>query len=131
MPAVPLVLTILYVFVLICCTIVSVLCIKDGLVAFGSIFVGFAVVSVIVLYDIANYESQYEWVLTHKPTCTEETVECLTEQIEWVHDSILTASKLNPERVRIINTVNSNDSTHILLLKNNLNNLRNQNKKEN
>ena len=107
------------------------MCIKDGFVDFGSIFVGFAVVSVIVLYNIANCESQYEWVLQNKPTCTEETVECLTEQIEWVNDSITTASKLNPERVKIINTVNSNDSTHILLLKNNLNNLRNQNKKEN
>ena len=84
-----------------------------------------------MLYKIANYESQYDWVLQHKPTCTEESVECLTEQIDWVHDSITTASKLTPERLKIINTLNSNDSAHILLLKNDLNYLRNQNKKEN
>jgi hypothetical protein len=84
-----------------------------------------------MLYTIANYESQYEWVLQNKPTCTEESVECLSAQIDWVHDSITTASKLTPERLKIINIVNSNDSAYILLLKTNLNYLRNQNKKEN
>ena len=115
----------------ICCIAMTVCCVKYGYTAFVGVFVSYAIIGVIMLYSIANYESQYEWVLQNKPTCTEETVECLTEQIEWVNDSITTASKLNPERVRIINTVNSNDSTHILLLKNNLNDLRNQNKKEN
>ena len=115
----------------ICCIVMSVFCLKAGYPAFVGFFVSYAIIGVILLYNIANYESQYEWVLQNKPTCTEETVECLTEQIEWVNDSITTASKLNPERVKIINSVNSNDSTHILLLKNNLNDLRNQNKKEN
>lgn len=113
------------------CIVMSVYCLKYGYPAFGGVFVCFTILSVIVLYKIANYESQYKWVLQHKPTCTEETVECLTEQIDWVHDSITTASKLTPERLKIINTLNSNDSAYILLLKNDLNYLRNHNKKEN
>lgn len=115
----------------ICYIVMSVYCLKYGYPAFGGVFVCFTILSVIVLYKTANYESQYEWVLQHKPTCTEESVECLTEQLDWVHDSITTASKLKPERLKIINTVNSNDSAHILLLKNDLNYLRNHNKKEN
>ena len=126
-----LVLSCILAILVICCIVMSVFCLKAGYPAFVGFFVSYTIIGVILLYNIANYESQYEWVLQNKPTCTEETVECLTEQIEWVNDSITTASKLNPERVRIINTVNSNDSTHILLLKNNLNDLRNQNKKEN
>ena len=104
----------------------SVFCLKAGYPAFVGFFVSYTIIGVILFYNIANYESQYEWVLQNKPTCTEETVECLTKQIEWVNDSITTASKLKPERLKIINTVNSNDSTHILFLKNNLNDLRNQ-----
>src|SRR5574344_1459846 len=113
------------------CIAMLVCCIKDGYPVFGSVFVCFTILSIIMLYMIANYESQYKWVLQHKPTCTEESVECLYAQIDWVHDSITTASKLTPERLKIINAVNSNDSAHIRLLKNNLNYLRNQNKKEN
>lgn len=115
----------------ICCIAMSVCYVKSGYPAFGGVFVCFTILSVIMLYKIANYESQYKWVLQHKPTCTEESVECLTEQLDWVHDSITTASKLTPERLKIINTLNSNDSAHILLLKNDLNYLRNQNKQEN
>lgn len=126
-----LVLSCILAILVICCIVMSVFCLKAGYPAFVGVFVSYTIIGVILLYNIANYESQYEWVLQNKPTCTEETVECLTEQIEWVNDSILTASRLTPERVRIINNANSNDSTHILLLKNNLNDLRNQNKKEN
>lgn len=126
-----LVLSCILAILVICCIVMSVFCLKAGYPAFVGVFVSYTIIGVILLYNIANYESQYEWVLQNKPTCTEETVECLTEQIEWVNDSITIASKLNPERVKIINSVNSNDSTHILLLKNNLNDLRNQNKKEN
>jgi hypothetical protein len=131
MPTVPLVLSIILALVLIFCIILSVWCIKNGLVALGSIFVGFAVVSTIMLYEIVNYESQYKWVLKNKPKCTEETVKCLSDQLEWVHDSIVTASRLTPDRVRIINEVNTNDSTHIRILKESLEHLRNHNKKEN
>lgn len=113
------------------CIAMSVCCLTHGYPVFGGVFVCFTILSIIMLYKIANYESQYDWVLQHKPTCTEESVECLTEQLDWVHDSITTASKLTPERLKIINTLNSNDSAHILLLKNDLNYLRNQNKKEN
>ena len=126
-----LVLSCILAILVICCIAMTVCCVKAGYPAFVGVFVSYTIIGVILLYNIANYESQYEWVLQNKPTCTEETVECLTEQIEWVNDSITIASKLNPERVKIINSVNSNDSTHILLLKNNLNDLRNQNKKEN
>lgn len=113
------------------CIAMSVYCVNYGYPAFGGIYVCFTILGVIMLYKIANYESQYEWVLQNKPTCTEESVECLSAQLDWVHDSITTASKLTPERLKIINAVNSNDSTHIRLLKNDLNYLRNQNKKEN
>lgn len=125
------VLSIILAIQVICCIAMSVYCVKYGYPAFGGVFVCFTILGVIMLYKIANYESQYDWVLQHKPTCTEESVECLTEQIDWVHDSITTASKLTPERLKIINIVNSNDSAYIRLLKNNLNYLRNQNKKEN
>lgn len=131
MPTILLVLSCILAILVICFIVMSVFCLKAGYPAFVGVFVSYTIIGVILLYNIANYESQYEWVLQNKPTCTEETVECLTEQIEWVNDSITIASKLNPERVKIINSVNSNDSTHILLLKNNLNDLRNQNKKEN
>ena len=117
--------------IVICCIAMLVCCITNGYPAFGCVFACYIIISVSMLYKITNYESRYEWVLLHKPTCTEETVECLTEQIEWVNDSITTASKLKPERVRVINIVNSNDFAHILLLKNNLNDLRNHNKEEN
>lgn len=130
MPTVLLVLSIILAIYVISCIVMSVCCVKDGYPAFGCVFVCFIILSVIMLYKIANYESQYEWVLQNKPTCTEESVECLSAQIDWVHDSIATASKLTPERLKIINTLNSNDSAHILLLKNDLNYLRNQNKKE-
>lgn len=131
MPTVPLVLSCILVLLIICCIVMSVCCVKDNYPVCGGIFAGFVILSVIMLYKIANYESQYEWVLKNKPKCTEETVKCLTDQLEWVHDSITTASKLTPERLRIISTVNSNDSAHIQLLKYNLNLLRNSNKKEN
>lgn len=126
-----LVLSSILAILVICCIVISVFCLKAGYQAFVGVFVSYAIIGVILLYTIANYESQYELVLRNKPTCTEETVECLTKHLEWVHDSITTASKLTPERLKIINAVNSNDSAHILLLKNNLNYLRNQNKKEN
>lgn len=131
MPIVLLVLSSILAIYVIWCIAMSVCFVKDGYPVFGSVFVCFTILSIIMLYKIANYESQYVWVLQHKPTCTEESVECLTEQIDWVHDSITTASKLTPERLKIINAVNSNDSAHIRLLKNDLNYLRNQNKKEN
>lgn len=126
-----LVLSIILAINVICCIAMLVCCIKYGYPAFGCVFACYIIIGVIMLYTIANYESQYEWVLQNKPTCTEESVECLTEHIDWVHDSITTASKLTPERLKIINTLNSNDSAHIRLLKNDLNYLRNQNKKEN
>lgn len=131
MPTVPLVLSCLLVLLILFCIVLSICCVKDTYPVCGGIFAGLAILSTIMLYNIANYESQYEWVLQNKPTCTEETVKCLTDQLEWVHDSIKTASRLSPERVRIINTVNSSDSAHIQLLKANLNYLRNHNKKEN
>lgn len=126
-----LVLSIILAIYVIWCIAMSVYCVKDGYPEFGCVFVCFTILSAIMLYKIANYETQYEWVLQHKPTCIEESVECLTEHLDWVHDSITTASKLTPERLKIINAVNSNDSAYILLLKNDLNYLRNQNKKEN
>lgn len=131
MPTILLVLSIILAILVICCIAMLVFCIKDGYPAFGCVFACYIIISVIMLYTIANYESQYEWVLQNKPMCTEESVECLSAQIDWVHDSITTASKLTPERLKIINIVNSNDSAYILLLKTNLNYLRNQNKKEN
>lgn len=130
MPTVLLVLSIILAIFAIYCIVMSVCCVNYGYTAFGGIYVCFTILGVIMLYKIANYESQYEWVLQNKPTCTEESVECLSAQIDWVNDSITAASKLTPERLKIINTVNSNDSAHILLLKNDLNYLRNQNKKE-
>lgn len=131
MPTIPLVLSIILAIVILACSIFSVCCLKDELLVFAGVFAGFAIVSTIMLYSIANYESQYEWVIKNKPKCTEETVKCLTDQLEWVHDSILTASRLSPERVRIIDDANSSDSIHIQLLKANLEHLRNHNKKEN
>lgn len=131
MPTVLLVLSIILAIHVLYCIVMSVYCLTYGYPVFGCVFVCFTILSVIMLYKIANYESQYDWVLQHKPTCTEESVECLTEQLDWVHDSITTASKLTPERLKIINAVNSNDSAHVRLLKNDLNYLRNQNKQEN
>lgn len=131
MPTVPLVLSILLAIVILACSIFSVCCLKDELPYYSGIFAFFAIISAMMLYKIANYESQYEWVIQNKPKCTEETVKCLTDQLEWVHDSITTASRLSPERVRIINDVYFSDSTHIQLLKANLEYLRNHNKKEN
>lgn len=131
MPTVPLVLSSLLVLVIICCVVLSICCVTDKYPVCGGIFCGLAILSAIMLYKIANYESQYEWVLKNKPKCLVETVECLTDELEWVHDSIKTASRLSPERLKIINTVNSSDSAHIQLIKANLNYLRNQNKKEN
>lgn len=131
MPTIPLVLSIMLVIVIIACSIFSVCSLKDKCLVCAYIFAGFAIISSIMLYKIANYESQYEWVIQNKPKCTEETVKCLTDQLEWVHDSITTASRLSPERVRIINDIYYSDSTHIQLLKANLEYLRNHNKKEN
>ena len=131
MPTVPLILSITLVIVILACAIFAVCSLKDEYSVAACIFTGFAIISTIMLYNIANYESQYEWVIQNKPTCTEETVKCLTDQLEWVHDSITTASRLSPERVRIINDIYYSDSTHIQLLKANLEHLRNHNKKEN
>jgi hypothetical protein len=131
MPTIPLVLSIILAIVILACAIFSVCCLKDELPAFAAAFACFAIFSTIMLYKIANYESQYEWVIKNKPTCTKETVKCLTDQLEWVHDSITTASRLSPERVRIINEIYFSDSAHIQLLKANLEHLRNHNKKEN
>lgn len=131
MPTIPLVLSIVLAIVILFCVIFSVCCLKDELPHYAGIFAFFAIVSAIMLYNIANYESQYEWVLNSKPKCTEETVKCLSDQLEWVYDSITTASRLSPERVRIINDICNSDSTHIRLLKENLEHLRNHNKKEN
>lgn len=131
MPTIPLVLTILLVLVIILCVVMSFCCIQDRCPVCAGIFAGFVILSSIMIYNIANYESQYEWVIKNKPKCTEETVKCLNEQIDWVHDSVTTASRLSPYRLKIINEINSNDSTHIRLLKESLENLRNTNKKEN
>lgn len=131
MPTVLLVLSSILAIHVIWCIAMLVYCVKYVYKAFVGVFACYIIIGVIMLYTIANYESQYEWVLQNKPTCTEESVECLSAQIDWVHDSITTASKLTPERLKIINAVNSNDSAYILLLKNDLNYLRNQNKKEN
>lgn len=131
MPTIPLVLSIVLAIVILFCVIFFSLLLKDELLVFAGVFAGFAIISSIMLYSIANYESQYEWVLKNKPKCTEETVKCLSDQLDWVYDSILTASRLTPERIRVINDLNSNDSTHIRLLKESLEHLRNHNKKEN
>lgn len=131
MPTVPLVLTILLALVIILCVVMSFCCIHDRCPACACVFAGFVILSSIMLYNIANYESQYEWVIKNKPNCTEETVKCLTAQIDWVHDSVMTASRLSSYRIKIINEIHSNDSTHIQLLKESLENLRNTNKKEN
>ena len=29
-----------------------------------------------------------QWFMNHKPTCAEDTIECLTEKAEWYDDSV-------------------------------------------
>ena len=43
---------------------------------------------IIVAHDM-NYETQYDYLMKHKPVCTEETVDCLSAKAAWYKDSAI------------------------------------------
>lgn len=38
----------------------------------------------------AKYDQEFikEWLLDHKPTCHDETIECLNDKMQWYNDSL-------------------------------------------
>jgi hypothetical protein len=38
----------------------------------------------------AKYDQEFikEWILDHKPTCHDETIECMNDRIQWYKDSL-------------------------------------------
>ena len=38
----------------------------------------------------AKYDQEFikEWLLDHKPTCHEETIDCMNDKIKWYNDSL-------------------------------------------
>ena len=44
---------------------------------------------IIVVEHDMNYEKQYEYIMKHKPDCTEETVDCLSSKAAWYKDSAI------------------------------------------
>ena len=44
---------------------------------------------VIIIEHDMNYEKQYEYLMKHKPDCTDETVDCLSSKAAWYKDSAI------------------------------------------
>ena len=53
-----------------------------------------------------NHEKQYEYLIKHKPTCTDETVDCLSSKAAWYKDSAIISIGVAPyDTTKIIDSL--------------------------
>ena len=61
---------------------------RNWAILFSVLFVALIVLGIRCAYLMNDDRIRDAWFMNNKPTCTEDTVECLTEKAEWYIDSI-------------------------------------------
>ena len=124
MPTDTVILCVLLLIMFICSSALTVSAAKIQCYVFVILFGILAITSGLGLYAIGNNEEIYRHTLHIKPTCIEDSKECLEEKIEWTKDSIFAAKRLKSEQIKAINfEVFGTDSAKIEALKLELKNL--------